>query len=253
MEDVQRDALMWHKDQKRHTWPGLLLMMTSRRETLHFDNLHILVEKLFPTVVLVQKLMCWWWWIVSLVRERNEVCFIDDYQQVALMWHKDQKRHAWPGLLLMMTLRRETLHFDNLYLSHETLVDCHVSPKTDVLMMMDSFVSERERNEVCFIDDYQQVALMWHKDQKRHAWPGLLLMMTLRRETLHFDNLHILVMKLCPTLMLVRKLLCWWWWIVPWMREKCSLLHWRLSETCFDMTSRSETTHLTGVATDDVF
>ena len=34
IEDVQRAALMWHQDQKRHTWtasPGLPLMTTSKR------------------------------------------------------------------------------------------------------------------------------------------------------------------------------------------------------------------------------
>ena len=36
--------------------------------------------------------------------------------------------------------------------SPETLFDSHVSHKTDVLMMMDTCVSERE-NEVCFIED----------------------------------------------------------------------------------------------------
>ena len=49
----------------------------------------------------------------------------------------------------MMTSRRETLHFDHPYLSREPLSDCHVCQKTAVLMMMmDSFVSEREMNLV---------------------------------------------------------------------------------------------------------
>ena len=60
----------------------------------------------------------------------------------------------------MMTSRRETLHFEDVYLSQETLFHCHVSQKTAVLMMMDSSVNERERNEVCFIEDVQRAALM---------------------------------------------------------------------------------------------
>ena len=137
-------------------------MMTLRRETLHFDNLHILVMKLCLTVMLVIKLLCWWWWIVSLVREINELCFFEDVQRGALIWHKDQKRHAWPGLLLMMTSRRESP-----YLSHETLSDCHMLVRKLLCWWWWIVVVVRERNEVCFIEDYQKIALMWHQDQKR--------------------------------------------------------------------------------------
>ena len=59
----------------------------------------------------------------------------------------------------MMTSRRETLHFEDLYLSREALSDCHVSQKTAVLMMMNSFVMVRE-NEACFFEDVQRGALM---------------------------------------------------------------------------------------------
>ena len=46
--------------------PGLLLVMTSRREALHFEDLYLsretlstsLVEELCPTVMLVRKLLC---------------------------------------------------------------------------------------------------------------------------------------------------------------------------------------------------
>ena len=44
----------------------------------------------------------------------------------------------------MKASRIETLHSGHLYLSQETLSDCHVSQKTVVLMMMDSSVNERE-------------------------------------------------------------------------------------------------------------
>ena len=84
-------------------------------------------------------------------------------------------------------LLEEKLH---LYLSQETPSDCHVSHKTAVLMMMDSCVSEREK---------------WSLRNWRH-----LLMMTLRRETLHSGHLHSFVEKLCRTVVLVRKLLCSW-------------------------------------------
>ena len=104
-----------------------------------------------------------------------------------------------------MTSRRETLHFEDLYLSRETLSDCHVSQKTAVLTMMNGFVLVRE----ILIEDYQRPALIWlqgcpwwwHQKEKLHSY-------------------HRLVSKLCFTVMLVRKLLCWWWWIVPWMRER---------------------------------
>ena len=49
-----------------------------------------------------------------------------------------------------MTSRREALHFEDLYLSRETLSTslveelCHVSQKTAVLIMMNTFVSERD-------------------------------------------------------------------------------------------------------------
>ena len=55
----------------------------------------------------------------------------------------------------MMTSRRKTLHFEDVYLSQETLFHCHVSQTTALLMMMDSSVNERE-NEVCFIEDVQR-------------------------------------------------------------------------------------------------
>ena len=74
-----------------------------------------------------------------------------------------------------MTSRSETTHLtcvsrvapdddikkiNSIYrLVKETLFDCHVSLKTDVLMMTDSFVLVRERNEVCFIEDAQRGAL----------------------------------------------------------------------------------------------
>ena len=38
----------------------------------------------------------------------------------------------------------ETLHFEDLYLSRETMSDCHVSRKAALLMMRDSCVSERK-------------------------------------------------------------------------------------------------------------
>ena len=44
----------------------------------------------------------------------------------------------------MKASRMETLHSGHLYLSQETLSDCHVSQKTVVLMTMDSSVNERE-------------------------------------------------------------------------------------------------------------
>ena len=56
----------------------------------------------------------------------------------------------------MMTSRRETLHLEDLQLSRETLSDCHVSQKTAVLMMMNSFVMVRE----ILIEDYQGPALI---------------------------------------------------------------------------------------------
>ena len=55
----------------------------------------------------------------------------------------------------MMTSRRKTLPFEDVYLSQETLFHCHVSQTTALLMMMDSSVNERE-NEVCFIEDVQR-------------------------------------------------------------------------------------------------
>ena len=117
-----------------------------QEEKLCTSKISILVEKLCRAVMLVVKLLCWWWGIVVLVRE-NEACFFEDVQRGALMWHKDQKRHTWPaspGLPLMMTSRKETLHFEDLYLSRETLSGCHVSRKTALLMMRDSCVSERK-------------------------------------------------------------------------------------------------------------
>ena len=58
----------------------------------------------------------------------------------------------------MMASRIETLHSGHLYLSRETLSDCHVSRKTALLMMMDSSV--RERDEVRLIEDDQRAALI---------------------------------------------------------------------------------------------
>ena len=121
--------------------------MTSRSETLHFEDPQ-LSRELCPTVMLVRKLLCWWWWwIVSLVREKWALCH----------WRLsessfDQKRRIWPGLLLMMTSRRETLHFDHPYLSREPLSNCHVCQKTAVLMIMMDSSWVREK---CVIEDYQ--------------------------------------------------------------------------------------------------
>ena len=155
--------------------------------------------------MLVRKLLPWWWWIVSLWWERNEVWVIED---AYWWWHQEEKlctskisslveklcltvmlvrktavlmmmnslvmvREKWSlgnwRRLLMMTSRRETLHFEDLYLSRQTLSDCHVSQKTAVLMMMNSFVMMREK---------------WSLGNWRR-----LLMMTSRRETLHFEDL----------------------------------------------------------------
>ena len=105
---------------------------------------------------------------------------------------------------------------------------------------MNGFVLVRE----ILIEDYQRPALIWQQDQKRHtgpASPGLLLMMASRIETLHSHHLYLsrealstsLVEELCPTVMLVRKLLCWWWWILSSVREIWGSSHRRLSRTCF--------------------
>ena len=94
---------------------------------------------------------------------------------------------------------------------------------------MNGFVLVREM----LIEDYQRPALIWQQDQKRHtgpASPGLLLMMASRIETLHSHHLYLsretlstsLVEELCPTVMLVRKLLYWWWWIVSLWWERYS-------------------------------
>ena len=125
--------------------------------------------------------------------------------------------------------------------------------KTAVLMIMNSFVMVRE----ILIEDYQRPALIWHQDQNRHTWsvsPGLLLMMTSRIETLHSGHLHLSretlsachVSQKTAVLMMMDSSVN--------ERETWSLLHWRCSESCFDMTTRSETTHWTRVsrlATDD--
>ena len=117
IEDDQRAALIWHQDQKRRTWPaspGLLLVMTSRREALHFEDLYLsreslstsLVEELCPTVMLVRKLLCWWWWILSLVRE----IWGSSHRRLPdllLTWHQDQKKttRPWPVTMLIDKLQ----------------------------------------------------------------------------------------------------------------------------------------------------
>ena len=98
---------------------------------------------------------------------------------------------------------------------------------------------ERE-NEVCVIEDAYR---WWHQEEKLCTSKISSLV-----EKLFTFKISRLVEKLCPTRMLVRKLLCWWWWILVLVREKWSLLHWICSESCFDVTSRSETTHLTRVS-----
>ena len=136
--------------------------------------------------MLVWKLLCWWWRTVVLVREKMTFASWKMFREV--LWcdikirndTRDRGCYWW-------RLLEEKLH---LYLSHETLSDCHVSQKTAVLMMMNSFVLVRE----IFIEDYQRPALMCHQDQRRHTWPaspGLLLMMTSRRETLHFEDVSL--------------------------------------------------------------
>ena len=171
---------------------------------------------------------------------------IEDYQGPALIWL--QGCPWWWH-------QKEKLHSS---VSQETLLHCHVSQKTALLMMMDSSVNERERDEARLIEDDQRAALIWHQDQKRHTWPaspGLLLMMqSTRRETLHSHHLYLsretlsisLVEEHCPTVMLVRKLLCWWWWIVSLLSERNEV--WVIEDCqrpAFDVTSRSETTRLT--------
>ena len=153
IEDAYR---WWHQEEKLCT-----SKISSLVEKLFTFKISSLVEKLFPTRMLVRKLLRWWWGILVLVRE-NEVCFIEYVQRGALTWHQDQKRHTWP------------------------------------------------------------------------ASPGLPLMMTSKKR----NSIYRLVRKLCLTVMLVIKLLYWWWWIVVLVREKWSLLHWRLSESSFDVTLR---------------
>ena len=164
--------------------PGLLQMMQSaRRETLHSHHLYLsretlstsLVEELCPTVMLVWKLLYWWWWILSLVREIwgsshrriSETCFWCD---IKIRNDTLDRGCYWWWLL------EEKLH---LYLSHETLSDCHVSQKTAVLMMMmDSSVNERE----------MQFASL--KTIREQLWCDIKIRND-RRETLHSGHLYL--------------------------------------------------------------
>ena len=99
------------------------------------------------------------------MRERNEVASLKMFRE--LLWYDIKIRNdtldpRLQACLLMMTSKRE----NSIYrLVRETLFDRHVSHKTDVLMMMDSCVSERERerNEVCFIEDAYR---WWHQEEK---------------------------------------------------------------------------------------
>ena len=114
---------------------------------------------------------------------QSENCCIDDHEQFR---YGERDTHRRLSMTCFdMTSRSEsthlirvsrvatddTLHFEDLQLSRETLSDCHVSQKTAVLMMMDSSVNgerdtHRRLSQTCF-----------------DMTPGLPLMMTSKRET----------------------------------------------------------------------
>ena len=129
---------------------GLQKLCTSTDLYLSRETMFRIVMLVSKTALLMMRDSC--------VSEKNEACFFEDVQRGALMWHKDQKRHTWaasPGLPLMMASKSET-PFKRLV--RKLCFDCHVSHKTDVLMIMDSW----EMKFAVIEDAYR----WWHQEEK---------------------------------------------------------------------------------------
>ena len=86
IQDVQRAALMWYKDQKRQ-----------KRNSARQQSPYLSHETLFDCHVSQNTAASdwwwwwWWWWLMMIMDgwfrgwERNELCVIEDYQSVALL------------------------------------------------------------------------------------------------------------------------------------------------------------------------
>ena len=170
IEDAYR---WWHQEEKL-----CISKISSLVEKLCTLKISSLVEKLCPTVML--------WYDIKIRIDTLDPCL-----QGCYWW--------W------MASRIETLHSGHLYLSQETLSDCHVSQKTAVLMMMHSSVNEREMkllhwrcSESCF--DVTSRSETTHLTRVSRLAPD--------DDIKKINSIYRLVRKLCSTVMLVRKLMC---------------------------------------------